>query len=176
MSFEAIPGCIVQVQTIIHLIQVGIQPSKAALFSVLISALSTGFTSAVFTFDYDINPVGRALDPDFYGMIPDGSFGRTIVFVCLMLQAALLLLIRSLGAAMLIELNKSYFLVYTALDHGLYWLQVLVRNDYRLFLGTSVDGVAGIIFATILCHTVTKVVADYTGLVQFRGPGLLGGI
>jgi hypothetical protein len=175
MTFESIPGCIIQVQTIVWLYQAGTLPSSAALISVIISALSTGFTSAIFTFDYDVDPAGRAMDPDFYGMIPDGSLGRTIVFVCLVLQSALLLLIRSLGAAMLMEIGELYFLGYMTLDHGLFWVNLFARNDALVFLGSSSDNCAHIIIGTFLVRTAFKVIVDYTGLVQFRGPGLVGG-
>ena len=107
MVFESIPGCILQVLTVLRLLVNGQQPTTAAFISILISALTTGFTSAIFTFDFDCDPVKRAETPDFYGMVPDEPLLRTIVFICLLLQSALLLLVRSLGAAMLIEVEAG---------------------------------------------------------------------
>ena len=86
MVFESIPGCILQVLTVLRLIVAGQQPTTAAMISIVISALTTGFTSAVFTFDFDVDPVKRVEDPEFYGMIPEEAISRTIIVVCLMLQ------------------------------------------------------------------------------------------
>jgi hypothetical protein len=141
--------------------------------SIIISALSAGFTSASYTFDYDVNPTKRIETPDFYGMIPDDSTKRAIVFGCMLLQSALLLLIRGLAAAMLLEVGAVYFFYYTLIDHGAYWLNAFARNDAWLYI--NVTGPGGV-FVTILGRTVNKVIIDYTGLLQFRGSGVVGGI
>ena len=118
--FESIPGCILQVLTVLRLLVAGQQPTTTAMISILISALTTGFTSAIFTFDWDVDPVKRVETPNFYGMIPDAAFSRTIVFVCLVLQSALLLLIRSMGAAMLVEVGgKRLFSGYIMIDRNI---------------------------------------------------------
>jgi len=174
MVFESIPGCILQVLTVLRVLESGKQPTVTAVFSIVISALTTGFTSASLTFDYDCDPARRNKTPDFYGMIPDESLSRTIVFVCLLLQSALLLLIRSLGAAMLIEFGgKRFFVAHMVLDHTLYWFYKFARNDAWFF--PNVTGVGGVL-VMLLCRTASKVTVDFTGLVQFRAPGLLGGI
>ena len=106
-------------------------------------------------------------------MVPDETLSRTIVFVCLMLQSALLLLVRSLGAAMLIELEKRFFVIYMVVDHLLHWLYRFVRNDAWTFV--NIAGPGGMVFAFFF-RTLCKVVVDFTGLVQFRGAGVMGGI
>jgi hypothetical protein len=143
------------------------------LISIAISALSTGFTAAVFTFDFDVDPGRRKATPNFYGMVPDEPTGRTSVFVCLMLNTTLLLLIRSLGAAMIIAVSGRYFFVYTAIDHGIFWLKLLATNDAWLFLNFQGPSSIPIMIRT---KTAFKVILDYTGLVQFRGPGVVGGL
>ena len=173
MTFESIPGCILQVLAVLRVLAAGQQPTTAAMISILISALTTGYTSAVMTFDHDVDPVRRVDTPDFYGMVPDETLSRTIVFVCLVLQSALLLLIRSVGAALLIKVDKRFLATYMVLDHALHWLYRLARNDAWTFI--NVTGPLGVM-VTFVARTTCKVVVDFTGLVQFRGAGILGGI
>ena len=54
-----------------------------------------------------MDPVKRKESPDFYGYIPDDGT-RTVIFGCMVLNSALLLLIRSFSAAMLILVERRY--------------------------------------------------------------------
>jgi hypothetical protein len=75
--------------------------SKAALGSIIVSACTTGFTAATISFDFDVSPVNRHNDPTFYGYIPDSAGRRTAIFFCMIMNGALLLLLRSLSTALL---------------------------------------------------------------------------
>ena len=55
-----------------------------------------------------------------------------MTFGCMILNGALLLLLRSFGAAMLIIANKNYFIAYLAGDVALYLLQKALRSDLCL--------------------------------------------
>ena len=57
LVFEAIPGCVVQVQA--YLIAMGTEEGASwqALVSLVISALCTGFTAGTMTFDYVSRPI-----------------------------------------------------------------------------------------------------------------------
>jgi len=56
LAFESIPGCVLQLYVwLSHPEQAG----SYALVSIRISALTTGFTSAMISFDKDIDVVGR---------------------------------------------------------------------------------------------------------------------
>ena len=61
---------------------------------------------------YDVDPEKRRNSPEFYGYIPDGG--------CMMANSALLLLIRSFSAAVLMLVKKRYFALYLAGDMALY--------------------------------------------------------
>jgi hypothetical protein len=74
---------------------------KVALASIIVSACTTGFTAATISFDFDVNPVYRRTDPTFYGYIPDSAGGRTAIFFCMIMNGALLLLLRSFSTALL---------------------------------------------------------------------------
>ena len=82
-----------------------------------------------------MDPQKRKHTPDFYGYIPDGGSRTTltVIFGCMMLQSVLLLLIRSFSAAMLVFVNKRYFVMYLAGDMALCLLQ-------KMGEGTSITG------------------------------------
>jgi len=69
------------------------------------------------------------------GYIPDDALSRTVSFCCLILNGALLLLLRCFGAAKLIVANKNYFIAYLSGDMALYLLQKAARNDLWWWTG-----------------------------------------
>jgi len=119
-----------------------------------------------------VDPQKRKETPDFYGYIPDGG-SRTLIFGCMMLNSALLLLIRSFSAAMLMLVKKRYFVVYLAGDMALYLLQKVARGDFHYWL--PVDGAFGL-FVSLLMRVINKTITDFTGVIHFRGPQELGGL
>jgi hypothetical protein len=100
---EAIPGSILQ--TYVYIKGQGDSRSTQALASILVSAASTGFVSASISFDMDVDPGKRRTMPDFFGFVPDGAAARSAIFGCMIMNSALLLLVRSIGAALLILLG-----------------------------------------------------------------------
>ena len=146
--------------------------STSSITSLLISALSTGYSSATITWDFDTGNQRRRDDPEFYGMIPDGIRGN-VVFLCMTLNSALLLLVRSLSYAMLMLVNPAYVLFYALGDTAFFFLQKAARGDLEYF--ANVDGVVGAVFFDFLLPFIVKTIVDFTGLVQFRAAGILGG-
>ena len=119
-----------------------------------------------------MDPQKRKETPEFYGYIPDGG-SRTVIFGCMMLNSALLLLIRSLGAAMLMLVNKRYFAMYMAGDMALFLLQKVARGDFHYWM--PVDGALGLL-VSLLERVMIKTITDFTGVIQFRHAGELGGL
>jgi hypothetical protein len=134
--------------------------------------MSAGFTAASLSFDFDVDPAKRKIRPDFYGYIPDGP-SRTLIFGCMFVNSALLLFIRSFCAALLSLGHQRYFLWYSAGDMGFYLAQKILRGDFHYWL--PIDGVSGFT-VSLLLRVIVKIIADYTGIVQFRHPGEIGGI
>ncbi|GMI29285.1 hypothetical protein TeGR_g9733 [Tetraparma gracilis] len=99
LAFEAIPGCVVQVQA--YLIAMGTEEgaSQQALVSLVISALCTGFTAGTITFDNDANVDWRRDDPEHVGLIAPGTRG-TLTFGCMILNGALLLIVLALVSSL----------------------------------------------------------------------------
>jgi len=142
-----------------------------ALVSILISALTTGFSCAIMSFDLDVSPEKRKLDPQFYGYIPN-SAKRSLIFCLMLMNSALLLLIRSISAALLALVSKSYFVYYMSGDMALYLLWRLARNDLHSWL--PVGGPTGI-FVSVMYRIVVKTIADFTGVIHMRSPQEVGG-
>jgi hypothetical protein len=172
MIFEAIPGCVMQLFVLIGTLKDGKRVTTQAVLSLVVSALSTGYSSSTITFDYDTGVQRRKDEPEFYGFIPNGTRG-TVVFSCMILNSALLLLARSASAALLIHKESSYFMYYVLGDCAFFFLQKAARGDIYSFF--PVDGWAGTVFFDFVAQLVWKLITDYTGLVQHRGPGVLGG-
>jgi hypothetical protein len=112
------------------------------------------------------------MQPDFYGYIPDGM-SRTLIFGCMLLNSMLLLLIRSICAALLMQVKSEYFALYLAGDMGAYMLQKILRSDFHYWL--PVDGKLGLV-VSLTMRVGIKVVTDYTGILQMRGSPELGGV
>jgi hypothetical protein len=146
--------------------------STSSIMSLLISALSTGYSSATITWDYDTGIQRRRDEPKFYGMIPDGLRGN-VVFLCMVLNSALLLLVRSLSYAMLMLVNPSYILYYTIGDTTFFFLQKTARGDFKLFV--NFEGVAALLAGDLTMQFLFKTVTDFTSLAQYRASGVLGG-
>ena len=91
----------------------------------------------------------------------------------MVLNSALLLLARSASAALLMLVQPSLFLCYVLGDCAFFFLQKAARGDIRSFLNQ--DGWVGTVIFDFIFQLFFKLIVDYTGLVQFRGPGCLGG-
>ena len=168
MMCESIPGCFLQLYAILK----SGDRSQRAIASVAVSALTTGFSSASISFDMDVDPARRMEAPDFYGYIPDDG-KRTTIFCCMVLNSALLLLVRSLSAAMLMLVQKRYFVLYIVVDMALYLLQKMARGDVHYWI--PLDGILGL-FVSISVRVFNKGITDFTGVIHFRSPQELGGL
>jgi len=96
-----------------------------------------------------------------------------VVFACMLANSSLLLLLRAFSAAMLMLVKKRYFMLYLGGDMAVYLLQKVLRGDFYYWM--PVDGALGL-FTSLVCRVVTKIITDFTGVVQFRHPGELGGL
>jgi len=164
MTCESIPGCCLQSYAVLK----NGDYSSSTIGSLLVSAFTTGFTSASISFDYDVDPGARKRAPHLYGYIPNGAT-RTVVFGCMLANSTLLLLIRSFSAALLMLVEKRYFIAYLAGDHALHLLYKVMRGD--LIYWAPLPS-----FASVIIRVLVKTLCDFTGVIQFRHPCELGGL
>jgi hypothetical protein len=91
----------------------------------------------------------------------------------MVLNSSLLLIMRSIGAALLMLSDMKIFVAYMAGDQLLYLLQKLARRDFLYWI--PVEGAPGVALS-LLVRVMVKTLTDFTGIVQFRAAGELGGV
>ena len=157
LAFESIPGGLLQAYVFIN------SPEKTTflLVSILISALTTGFSSAMISYDMDVSVANRKEVPLFYGYIKDGNTERGITFVLLILLASLHNLSRTIGTALLLSVSKELTFGIILAEQVLYHLYKVARRDYVLWV-VGLEGGLKYSFA-FLGHTIFKIIVDYTG-------------
>jgi hypothetical protein len=70
-------------------------------------------------------------------------------------------------------IDMRYFAWYIVGDMAVYLAQKFARGDFHYWV--PVDGVPGICIS-LFTRIIVKTITDYTGVIQFRHPGELGGI
>ena len=164
MFCESIPGAVIQCLAYMELVGRG-KRSSEALFSILISAATTGFTSASIAYDFDTDPDRRKRKPEFYGCIPDEGNLRLCIFIAMIFNSGSLLLIRCVSVALVSQVNILYFAAYTLVDMCMFLLYKMVRSDLQVWIPN--EGWLGMV-GNVTMRCFMKGIVDYTGLIQFR--------
>ena len=157
LACESIPGGLLQAYVFIN------SPEKTTflLVSILISALTTGFSSAMISYDMDVSVANRKEVPLFYGYIKDGNTERGITFVLLILLASLHNLSRTIGIALLLSVSKELTFGIILAEIVCYHIYKVVRRDYVLRVVGLEGGVKYMV--AFIGHTCFKILLDYTG-------------
>ena len=140
-----------------------------ALVSIAISALTTGFTSALISFDSDIDVAGRKINPTFNGYIPDDHAARGRCFFLMTIMSALHNLSRSVGCALLAasssgNMNLFYFV---GGETAIFLLFKIARRDF--FYWVRVEGLWALLLA-FFERTIVKIIVDFSGCLLMRHP------
>ena len=140
-----------------------------ALISIAISALTTGFTSALISFDSDIDVAGRKINPIFYGYIPDDHASRGRCFFLMTIMSALHNLSRSIGCALLAASSsgKTTLVYFVVGEMIIYLLLKIARQDF--FYWVRVEGLLALLLA-FFDRIVVKVIVDFSGCLHMRHP------
>jgi hypothetical protein len=91
----------------------------------------------------------------------------------MIINGALLLLVRSLSVALLAMVGGRWVLVYLLSDMGLYFTYKILRRDFWHWV--PLQGAASVV-ESVLERLVVKVLVDFTGVIQFRGAAEMGGL
>ena len=94
----------------VYLVAYPNEAGSFALVSILISTLTTGYTSAMISFDFDVDTEHRKGQPNFYGYIPDDNGLRGRSFMLMTLIGMLHHLSRVIGCAMLATTDRNILL------------------------------------------------------------------
>jgi hypothetical protein len=122
IACEAAPGAALQAAVVL-----GGNLSTAAVVSVGISCISTGFTTAMMAFDMDTNPAKRKHTPQFFGYIPQNR--RLLIFVELFTLHTAHAMVRTLTIAMLARTNSRWLVAYMAADFCVFVTYKIARGD-----------------------------------------------
>jgi len=170
LGCESIPGGVLQIYVWL------VNPEDAgsfALVSILISTITTGYTSAMISFDMDVDVRLRKGHPQIYGFISDDNGLRGRCFALMTLISTLHNLSRSLGCAMLAATAKKLLLAFFGGEILLLLLFKLARGDFLVHW--RIEGAAGV-FASLVVRVAEKIIADFSGCLMLRHPVLLGGM
>jgi len=74
---------------------------------------------------------------------------------------------------LMLVVSTRYFVFYLAGDMALYFLLKVLRGDFHIWV--PMHGVGGLL-VSLLMRICSKVIVDYTGVIQMRHPYELGGI
>jgi len=171
LACEAIPGCVFQIYVWIAFPQ---QVVRLALLSIAISALTTGYSSAMISFDIDIDVKKRKNCPSFYGYIPDDNGLRTRTFVLMTLISALHNLSRSVGCALLVVVGGGRLLMsFVGSEMGFFFLWKIARREF--LISPRNDSKRSKAILSTLARIVYQIIAGFTGCFHFRHPFVLGG-
>jgi hypothetical protein len=124
IALEAAPGAALQAAIVL-----GGSWSTAAVVSVGISCLSTGFTTSLMAFDYDTNPAKRKTNPKFYGFTPNRGSMRVLVFAELFTLHSAHATLKAVTVALLVRTNWRWLVAYMAADHSVLIIYKIARGD-----------------------------------------------
>ena len=170
LATESIPGCVLQLY--VWLTNPG-EAGTYALPSIIISALTTGFTSAMMAYDMDVDVPHRQNQPKFYGYIPDDNGLRSRCFVLMTLISALQNLNRGVGCALAATGGKFLSIFFIGGEIVLYLIYKKARGDFFCFY--RIEGLLAI-FVSLIQRILVKVISDFSGCLHFRHPYELGGL
>ena len=163
LAIESIPGCVLQVFVLIT--KTGVS-GAGPIMSIGISALTTGFASAIIAFDKDADAKGREINPRFYGFIPNDHGLRSRCFMLMTLMSACHNLSRSVGCALLAASGgKTMVLSFIGGEMMLYLVWKVFRRDFIAWF--PVDGAFGALLSLVY-RVIVKVIADFSGCLHFR--------
>jgi len=153
LTTESIPGCILQCYVYL------VDPEDAGMFallSIFISALTTGYSSAMIAFDSDVDVAHRKSQPKFYGYVPDDNDLRGRTFGLMTMMGALHNLSRSVGYALLIASSGfSMALSFFVGELVVYLLYKIARRDFIYWIPLS--GKVGVFGMSIIARLNIKV-------------------
>ncbi len=169
LVIEIVPSIILQ----IYAIFVAKERSSIAITSLIVSGLSTGYTSAIITYDMDVSTKKRRINPRFYGFIPEQPISRAIVFLAMVSISSSNVIFRGVSAALLIYTKPIYFCLLTGLEVAFYSSIKIARQDYEYWV--HVEGLLRPL-SDLIVRTLQVLVNDYVCILHLRHTNEIGGL
>jgi len=170
LVFESIPGTVLQLAALIHAKEV----DNVVYFALTSSIVTAGSVSAYISWDWDVDKEARKMVPSFYGYIPKKSLSRkVIVAISLFVGSVCCLLVRSLACVCLAQKGLDVVAAVLASEMLIFFVAKAAVGDFMFW--TPNYGIVGYLFA-FLARFMSKILVDWTFLVQARIPTELGGV
>ncbi|GMH79500.1 hypothetical protein TL16_g08167 [Triparma laevis f. inornata] len=169
MIFEAVPASIVQIYALV----VSKERKRRALFSILVSAATIGYTSSMVSYDWDTSSAQRKKAPSFYGFVPDKALRRAICFLSMLFLSFSHVLLRTFSCALLAITNFNWLMWYLGADMVLFFLYKIARNDFHYFV--PLNGALRFV-ASFITRFGEKLIVDFTMMIHLRNPNEVGGL
>ena len=132
LATESIPGCVLQLYVYLSSKK---DAGSFALVSIGISALTTGYTSAMIAFDIDVDEVRRRNQPRMYGYVPNDHKWRGRCFVLMTMIGGLHNVSRSVGVSLLALTGGGRLVIaFVGGGMGLYLLFKIASNNFWWYL------------------------------------------
>ena len=166
LACESVPGSVLQIYVVLRNPE---ETTIEALISIGISLLTIGYTSALITFDKDVDARSRKKEPAFNGFIPDDNGLRGRCFTLMTLMSALHSLSRSFGCAFLgaSSSGKMTLVYFVVGEMILYLVWKIFRRDFFYFV--RLEGPLAFLLA-FLERILVKVIVDFSGCIHMRHP------
>ena len=169
LATESIPGAVLQ--TFVFL-QNPEEVGTTALISIVVSALCTGYTSAMISFDLDVSVHHRKVHEGFYGYLPDDNTKRGNLFILMTLICTIHNVSRTVGVALLAVEDKALALYFVGGEVMLVMLVKILRGDFIWWPRASRTMA---LFMSSAQRVVMVVVVSFPGCLHFRHPKEMGG-
>ena len=127
-------------------------------------------TLTPFSSHRDTDPANRLKAPNYYGYCPDAGRFQVMVFMTFMTVSHVLL--KVLCCALMLRLNEIFFAIYMIGEMTIFFVIRVLRRDWRYWM--PFKGLLSAILS-VLIRVSTKLIVDYTLMVQFRHPFEIGG-
>ena len=155
MIIESIPTSLLQLYAFLN------GGGNALLLSVILSTLTTSYTSSCMSFDKDTDPHSRAHNPTFYSYVPNSRLGRNAIFVAMFFTTFCSIVIKTFGVVLFVLAGQLYFKLYILADLALFFAYKLIRNDFRYWL--DLPNVVSLVISVVI-RPIVKIMADFTAV------------
>ncbi|GMI40699.1 hypothetical protein TrCOL_g5094 [Triparma columacea] len=168
---ESIPGTLIQLMAIMR--SGWAETSKMAYFSFFSCILTSAFTSAIMSWDWDSSKVQRRFVPWFYGYIPSNSFGKVAVFTSLFTLSSFNLLTRAFACLLFyLKGGVQQVAIFLGGEFLLFLIVKVLQGDLWHWL--PIYGIPGACISFFF-RLMAKLLSDWTAVAQSRHPSDVGG-
>jgi hypothetical protein len=165
---EAGPAAFLQM----YLLLLVAHPTYFQYLSIVISIATTAFTIASIDFNLDTDPKLRAMEPRFYGFVPDRSGDRAKIFGVMFVNSFAQLAALAISTALLAHIDPTIAICAWCGRFAMMYTVKLARRDFSSYL--PFRGMPGVIFAVFLARPCVTFLSDFGLLAYGRHPYEMG--